>query len=265
LQAYGRPITVGVTPVLRLTEQEKERAADFAKNNELSKYSRVVLFECAPGSKQSLVNTDLALRISQAMVENDQGVCFILSTPQKLETKNPQIIDASILTYRENAALTQYCTLLIGCSSGITWLATSEAAKKIPMIQILNKKSWIFAGVAYDLQVQGLDNSHVIEILHYSDKKLRHCLSLIFAGQYAQARALFHEKYTPSLYAQFRFNSRQYLNQPRDYFSGIANIFAYKRAHRELSVFLLLFCFGQELVKSLIKLVFSRFVRRLLV
>jgi hypothetical protein len=70
-----------------------------------------------------------------------------------------------VLTFRENAELSKYCTLLLGCSSGITWLLTSNWAKKIPTIQFLGRDPcWhSFASVRYDHQFWGLPTDHILE------------------------------------------------------------------------------------------------------
>jgi hypothetical protein len=70
-----------------------------------------------------------------------------------------------VLSYRENAELSKHCSLLLGGSSGITWLMTSEWATKLPTIQFLHRTSawYSFASVKYDHQFFGLDTGHIFE------------------------------------------------------------------------------------------------------
>ena len=91
-----------------------------------------------------------------------------------------RIVDASSLTFRENAELSKYCTLLIGCSSGITWLLTSTWAKKIPTIQILKKGALLyeFASVSYDLNYWGQQTDHIIEITKFDEDYIFDCVNM---------------------------------------------------------------------------------------
>jgi hypothetical protein len=143
LNAYPGNITVPVSPVLQLTREEIENVKKFAEQNRLNQYKHVVLFECVPNSGQSVIDIDFALRVAGSVTQKNKDVLFIISSLKTLNTGNNQIIDASTVSFRENAELSRYCTLLAGCSSGITWVSTSEWAKKIPVIQFLNKKYFI--------------------------------------------------------------------------------------------------------------------------
>ena len=204
LSSYQRPITVSVEPVLRLSNEEVARVKQFAIDHELQKFRQVVLFECSPGSEQSRLNPAFALQVAQAVSQDDPEICFILSTSERLPVSSPQIIDASALTFRENAELTHYCTLLIGCSSGITWLATSDWAKELPMLQLLDKNYKHFAGVRYDLAINGLSNAHVIELLKFDQATVIACLKSMLTVGVTETAKTFQQKYVPR-----RFNVRQ--------------------------------------------------------
>ena len=125
----------------------------------------------SPGSGQSKINNNFAIIISKRIIKRFENSVILLSSNQKIHTGNERIIDASELTFRENAELSKYCNLLIGCSSGITWLLTSTWAKKIPTIQILKKRALLFefASVSYDLNYWGLSTDHIIEITKFDD------------------------------------------------------------------------------------------------
>lgn len=164
-RSYPRPITVPVQPTLRLYEHETDRVRSFAERHALRSYSKVVLFECAPSSSQSSLSPQLAVRVASRVLAEHEDAVFVVSSHESIVPPVPNIIDGSSLTYRENAELSKYCTLLVGCSSGITWLLTSSWAKTIPTIQFLSRSPiwYSFASLRYDHQFFGLDASHVFE------------------------------------------------------------------------------------------------------
>lgn len=198
LNSYEKPITVSVEPVIRLSEAEVNRVKSYAEKNNLADFKNVVLFECAPGSGQSNVNIDFALRVAKTIIEKNKDVCFILSTKQKLDFESPQIIDASELTFRENAELTKYCTFLIGCSSGITWISTSDWAKKLPMLQLLNTEFIIYAGIHFDFELNNLDTSQVLEMVNFDESKVVDCVESILKIGIEKTKPKFHQNYKPT-------------------------------------------------------------------
>lgn len=199
LNAYKNNITVDVSPVIRLSEKEVENVKVFAEKNNLSKYRHVILFECSPGSGQSNMNFDLAVEISKKITNDYSDVCFVLSTLNELEENHPQIVSAKELTFRENAELTKYCTLLLGCSSGITWLSTSDWAKKLPSIQILDDRFFIFAGISYDLEKWNFKGIDVVELINPDKKRIVNCIENYLNSGIQSTKSKFHEIYRPSL------------------------------------------------------------------
>lgn len=176
LNSYPKPITVPVTPVLRLSQKEIENVKNFAFRNRLADFQQVVLFECNPTSKQSPVNISMAIRIAEYITKQNKEVLFIISSIQSLSTSNDRIVDASEISFRENAELIRYCDLLIGCSSGITWVSTSEAAKKIPMIQLLSPDYFLCHGVKFDHALWNLNTHNIIEMTDYDEQKATNCI-----------------------------------------------------------------------------------------
>lgn len=197
---YGKPIAVNIQPVIKLSTDEINNVKVFATEYNLKNFKDVVLFECSPTSNQSKINIQAALDIAKQITKNDKEICFILSSPSKLKFEHNQIFDASSLTFRENAELTHYCTLLIGCSSGITWISTSVAGKKLPMIQLLDNKSEIFAGVNFDFYLNKLNNNHIIEMLDYSSNSIVECIHHVRRNGVEAARKKFNEDYKPNYY-----------------------------------------------------------------
>ncbi len=162
--AYPHPVTVDARPVLRLNESEVSRVKKFAENNNLSSFRHIILFECSSFSGQSFVTPEWAVEVAGRLVTLHEDLLVIISSHLDLGNIHPRIITASNLTLRENAELTKYCTLLAGCSSGITWIATTDWAKRLPMVQFLKRGiGFTFASVAYDHQYWGLDASMIIE------------------------------------------------------------------------------------------------------
>jgi hypothetical protein len=200
LNSYKNPITVSAEPIVKLSEAEIANVRNFVEKYRLSKFENVVLFECSPGSGQSKVNLDSALEICEGIIKDSPKICFIISTTQKLAKNNSQIIDASELSFRENVELTKFCTLLIGCSSGISWLSTSETAKKLPTIQLLDSQFLIYAGMHYDFEINNLDNSQIIEMIDFDKQKVKNCVK-IFIGKGLKATKLeFHQSYKPNVF-----------------------------------------------------------------
>jgi hypothetical protein len=122
----------------------------------------VVMFECAGLSGQTFVTLPFAVETAR-MLLHDEECCFVLSSSEGFNSTDPRIIDASTLRFRENAELTRYATLFIGCSSGITWLSTSDWAKPLPTIQLLRKKTRSISMV-HDAQHFGLPYDHIIDM-----------------------------------------------------------------------------------------------------
>ena len=174
LNAYPNPITVPVQPVLHLDEKEKDTVKQFALAHRLETYNHVILFEFAPQSGQSKITRHLAISVAEKLT-SDNTVAVILSSGNKIENSNKNIIDGRVLTLRETAGLTHYCSLLIGCSSGITWICTSDAAKQLPMIQILNPDTTWINPVSRDFERFGLDTSGLIELIDINENKIIEC------------------------------------------------------------------------------------------
>jgi hypothetical protein len=199
-RAYPHKITVPVSPSLVLTEEETQRVKIFAEKHKLASYKKVLLVECAPSSGQSKFNMEIALHVGTALVEQDPEMVYIMSTHIAFQSPHARIIDGSVLTFRENAELSKYCTFLLGCSSGITWLLTSEWAKKIPSLQILNPEArfFQFASVKYDFEYWKLDHHHIIES---TDAEAHHIIKMVITAikDFPQAYKLYNENLAPNI------------------------------------------------------------------
>jgi hypothetical protein len=192
-RGYPNPITVPVSPVIYLTDEEVFNANKFIEKHQIQNYSNVILFEFAYKSGQSFLTKDFALTVATKLVNENPDLAIILSSHEPINTGHPAIIDGSPLSFRENAEITKYCDLLVGCSSGITWLCTSEWAKSLPMIQLLKKDCSVFASVTHDFNYFGLDASQVIEITDCSEQHIVNCIMTFFNENLSVAHQNYHE------------------------------------------------------------------------
>lgn len=177
LRAYQRPITVPIIPVLHLTDSEKAKALKFAEHHDLFKYRHVILFEFAPQSGQSKMTPEDAVSISKDIVKNNDAV-VILSSANKVNSGRLNIIDGSSLTLRETAALTHYCTFLLGSSSGITWISTADSAKQLPMVQLLSADAVWINPISRDFERFGFSTEKLIELTEYKRERVVECVRL---------------------------------------------------------------------------------------
>ncbi len=196
----GRPITVEPRAVVRLTAQETRNVARFVEVNGLARYSKIILFECVPSSGQAPVDIDFALAVARNFTEERSDTCFVLTSPSRLPFSSPQIIDGSCLSYRENLALINASTVLIGCSSGISWLTIAEGAKKIPMLQLMNTESPIFAGMNFDFRIHGLDSGHIIERTDFTVDVVTECLKDILELGVETAKKRWNQDFMPGIH-----------------------------------------------------------------
>lgn len=192
-RGYPKPITVPVTPSIRLTDSEVERVQQFAQTHKIHGKKNVILFECAAHSRQSFVTPNFALEVSKLLVQKIPDTHIILSSNIPISSSDHRIIDGSVLTIRENAELTKYCSLLVGCSSGISWLCTSDWAKPLPMVQLLKKGTSIFASFVHDFKYRNENVQHILEMTDCSAEYLTECLALCAQDKFAVAREHYHE------------------------------------------------------------------------
>jgi hypothetical protein len=163
-----------IQPELRLHDEEKNNVKRFAEKYSLHKFKNVILWEYAPQSGQSNLNFEFVMNVSKKIVELPDTAVILTSANQF--SSSEKIIDASELSIRENAALTHYCNLLIGCSSGITWLSTSNAAKQLPMIQLLNPNAPFRNIPSEDFKRYNVSTDHLIELFNFNEQNIVGCV-----------------------------------------------------------------------------------------
>ena len=192
LRAYPFPVSVPVQPVLVLSEQEKNNVAVFAEKNRLSSFKNVILWEYAPQSGQSVLQFDFVMQLANK-ISAIPSTGIILSSANKFKSSE-KVIDASVLTVRENAALTHYCSLLIGCSSGITWLSTSSAAKFLPMVQLLNPHTIFLNAPSVDFKRYNISTQNLIEITAINEATITGCVETILTKNFSTAKEIYHQQ-----------------------------------------------------------------------
>ena len=194
---YPNPITVPIDPVIQLFDSEIEHVRSFAEKHELSKYRHVILFESTPKSNQSVLNLELGINLALQIVDAEPEAIVIISTYLPVPSTHPRIIAADMLSFRENVALSHYCTFLIGGSSGLSWLLTSSSAKKLATVQFLTRQlSAGFASMVYDFNYFGLSPAHILESQE-KDPSAMAKIVLAALSDFAEARATYHEALRP--------------------------------------------------------------------
>lgn len=191
-RGYPRPVTVPVAPVVRLSAAEIENVRRFAQAHDLAGHDPVILFECVHSSAQSFVGPDFVYRAIDLLAARLPRCKIILSSHLALDTGNPSAISGHPLSFRENAELTKYCSLLIGCSSGITWLCTSDWAKPLPAIQLLKQDTGVYASVVHDHEYFGLPTDTVIELTDCPAEHLVDCVVTAVESGVGAAKKRFH-------------------------------------------------------------------------
>ncbi len=193
-RGYPKPITVPIQNILRLRNDEIARVRNFAEQHNLLKRSHVILFEYTGSSSQSFVKPEYALSVAQSLLSRLPDCSIILSSHLKITTADTRIIDGSVLTLRENAELTKYCSLLIGCSSGVTQIALTDWAKPLPMIQLLLASTSVYASIAHDREYSQQSSEQVLEMTDCPMEQVVECAYTALIQGFAVARSRFNQQ-----------------------------------------------------------------------
>lgn len=188
-------ITVPIDPVVRLSPNEIKHVLEFALDHNLYQKKNVILFECSPQSNQSFLTIELVMDVAKEIVDRFPNTCIILSGAKSIISGNANIIDGSVLTFRENAELTKYCTLFIGTGSGITQICMSDSAKPLPMIQLLQQGT--VASVISDREYFELPTDQIIEMTKCSSSHIIDCVTSIFLNGFEISKKTYCKKITP--------------------------------------------------------------------
>jgi hypothetical protein len=192
-RGYANKITCGHRPCAQVSNVSISQVEQFCISAGFDNYKHRFLFECGPRSGQSSMNPDSAELLSHHLASLFPDVLFILSSTQPLKNPTQQVIDASSLTFMQNAALANRCTGLIGCSSGITWLTTSEFCQPLPMLQVVTSSTspFAFASVITDFERYHLNEHLCIEIVDATTNDIILCLTEWIENGHTSAKLKF--------------------------------------------------------------------------
>lgn len=174
--SYGEKIETSFIPRIYLTERETKVANDFIDNHKLEEFDNVILFEFAPQSGQLKIDMNEAMEISNEITSLN-NIAVIMSSPNKFDSDNPKIIDGSELSIRETGALLKHCNLVLGCSSGLSWMATSNIGNRIPLIQILDTGALWVNPMSRDFEWFNI-NQPLIELYQFDKNVISDCVKL---------------------------------------------------------------------------------------
>jgi predicted O-linked N-acetylglucosamine transferase (SPINDLY family)/glycosyltransferase involved in cell wall biosynthesis len=220
-RGYPKPITVPIQNILRLRNDEIARVRNFADRHNLLKSSHAILFEYTGSSSQSFVKPEYALSVARSILSRLPNCSIILSSHVKITTGDPRIIDGSVLTLRENAELTKYCSLLIGCSSGVTQVALTDWAKPLPMIQLLLASTSVYASIAHDLEYSQQSSEQVLEMTDCPIEQVVECACTALIQGFSAAKSRFNQQiplnfdFYFTLIRQALFQKGEYLKAAR--------------------------------------------------
>ena len=219
-RGYPHPITVPINPVICLSENEVSDVWHFMTEHQVTNSDTVILFEAASTSGQSFVTPEFAILTAERVLQKNPKIKFIISSNRQIDNIHPHIIDGSTLTFRQNAEVTKYCTLLVGCSSGISWLSTSDWAKPLPQIQLLAGRTRMFASMFHDAKYFNLPTDNFIELVDVPPGEAAEIVLLSVRDGFAKT----FSRYQTTIPVKFDF-----------YFSQIYNELISKRQYNKTS------------------------------
>jgi hypothetical protein len=206
-RSYPHQLKIIPQPLIYLTDIEKTNVAAFCKKNKITGNTFNILFECSPQSYQSSMTLLKAKQIAEELSAQNANIKFILTSNLSFVSANPNIIDGSAVSWRENAELANYCNLLVGCSSGISWLCTSNWTKPIKTIQVISPHfadGRYSASMKIDFKFFGIDIKKLIELNDPSDSVLKYCIIASTTNNFEMARKK-HDTKNDIAFLNYRF------------------------------------------------------------
>lgn len=194
LRSYGRPITVPIENVIRLTDGEIDAVDRFVKESCLLDYEHRILFECSAKSGQSFITPDVAQDIADQLYQILPSVTVLFSTHLPMVLRDSRSRYAGSLSLRESARLTHFCSLFVGAGSGGTVAASSTAARPLPMMQLLSASSSVFASFAHDFEYFGIADRPVIEMTNENPHVIAKCIAAVCRHGIVSAKQQFGGK-----------------------------------------------------------------------
>jgi hypothetical protein len=193
IDAYPHKIKVPLTPIINLSSVETSRVSHFVDQNGILNYKNRILFEFSPKSGQSKLTQEMAINLAKGVVGMNESTCIILSSNISLELNHSGVFNANNLSFKENAELLNNCTLLVGCSSGISWLSTSTWCKQINTIQFLNYEVPWFNSMKVDFEQNNLDSAKLLELYEFSGQSLLEVINFSLNEDFNRAKQKFDQ------------------------------------------------------------------------
>jgi hypothetical protein len=210
LDAYPHQLKFPINPLVYLSEQEKNNVNYFIEQNNIYKYKHRVLFEFAPSSGQSNLTFTDAIKIAEEIVIRNESTCIIMTSRNQLLISNKNIFNAQGLSFKENAELINQCTLLLGCSSGISWLSTSLYCKTIPVIQFLDSKSEWFNSLKADFLIHKINDDNLLELYVFDIPLIVETVSCFLDYGIKRAKFQFDQKLEKRFQKNIHFSISNY-------------------------------------------------------
>ena len=201
---YNHKIKVSPQPLIFLSDSEVAKVGNFIQEYKLNEENCYpILFECSPQSAQSAMNLKRAISISEKLVQKYPNIKIVLSSEEKVQNKNGMIIDGSILSFRENAELLNHCRLLIGSSSGITWLNASNWSRGIDTVQTISAEQscsgrLLSPSVEFDNVIFKLPSDNILELKSFAEERLDvqniyDCVCCVFENGMQKTKEIYQE------------------------------------------------------------------------
>lgn len=191
---FGSPLTVPIDVTINLKPEERAAVDAWFAGTPAADASQVVLFECSSKSGQSFVTLPGALALAEEITRARRRTAVIVSTHERFECDNPRIVCGDTLSIRQVARLTDHVDLFVGCGSGLTVAATSEAAKPgLPNIQILRRATSVYASFRHDFTHFGKPTAHFMELTSEDPAHLAKALISALSDGFASARARYDD------------------------------------------------------------------------
>ena len=194
-RSYPHEITVNIHPDIFLNSKEIERVKDFCCLNNINNSFFNILIESSPRSRQSNMNHLKAISIAEYLISKYENIKCIISSSNEFTHISDRIIDASILSFRENKELLLNCNLLIGSSSAISWMCSSSSEfPNLKMIQSISKsyeKEIVSASLIKDLKYFRVSTRHIIELIDPTEMQLISCINLVLEKGFFNTRKIY--------------------------------------------------------------------------
>lgn len=194
LDAYPISLKGSLKGILSLTDSQRDNVSEFIRKNKIENYKNRILFEFAPSSGQSSLSTDVLLKIAEKLTLENESTCVILTSKLELVLNASGLFNAHTISFKENAELINYCNLLVGCSSGISWLSASTWCKPINTIQFISNSVPWFNSLKNDFNYSHIPSDNLIELYKFSGESLFETIDFTLKNNFTEAKRKFDQE-----------------------------------------------------------------------